>query len=152
VCQANRELIRVFFGKRAQSHSLHRGLFDGPFLGMDATMMTAAATAATIAANPPSTPSKHASKPSMSGAALLAAANAAAAPLTPQQSLLSASLQRFHIALVGAAGAGKTSTAHNITGRPVPIKHAETSGMQLLDLTWPYKVSSTPRARLLLCG
>jgi ABC-type transport system involved in cytochrome bd biosynthesis fused ATPase/permease subunit len=148
-------LIRVFFGKRApQSHSLHRGLLDGPFLGMDATMMAAAATAATAAAtnNPPSTPSKHASKPSMSGAALLAAANAAAAPLTPQQSLLSASLQRFHVALVGAAGAGKTSTAHNITGRPVPIKHAETSGMQLLDLTWPYKVSSTPRARLLLCG
>lgn len=58
-----------------------------------------------------------------------------------QHQLLHAPLSRFHIAVVGSAGCGKTSTIHNVSGRAVPPKHQETSGMQLMDCTWPYKTA-----------
>ena len=115
VCQTNRELVRTLFAKKAPN--AHRGILDSHFVGMQGDSLGGGLTPA------------HVRRPS-----------SATAP-TLQQQLLHAPLSRFHIGVVGSAGSGKTSTLCNITGRSVPPKHQETSGLQLLDVTWPYKTA-----------
>lgn len=133
VCQSNRELVRVLFGKRMTTH---RGILEGPFQGMQEQPAVAAASSP-----------KHSRSLSLSKSLSFSSSSSTAATVPPalaaQQQLLHAHMTRFHIALVGVANAGKTSTAHNLTGRPVPAKHMETSGMHIVDLAWPYKVSRT---------
>lgn len=121
----------MLFGKRMTTH---RGILEGPFQGMQDQPAVAAASSP-----------KHSRSLSLSKSLSFSSSSSSAVPpaLAAQQQLLHAHMLRFHIALVGVANSGKTSTAHNLTGRSVPAKHMETSGMHIVDLAWPYKVSQT---------
>ncbi|GAB1602233.1 ciliogenesis and planar polarity effector 2-like [Argonauta hians] len=47
---------------------------------------------------------------------------------------------RYKILLVGKSGVGKTATAANLTGHPIPENHYETAGIEVHRNYWPARI------------
>lgn len=121
VCHSNRSLVHACMSMNTGAKSqTHRGILDPPTPNLIQMMENwiARHTTGSSTAMRGVTPSSISSNP------------IPIPPITPLS---------FHISLYGAMGSGKSSVVHQLTGRPLPTKHVETSGISIMDIAWPYK-------------